>query len=126
MTDSFKLLGSYETTPQGQPLSFAPSIIAPINETKVLKVSHPDTITLDTDSAVPVSFGGATNAHIVILKSIGGKVKAAITSADGTAQLVPFDTYWILMSDTVPVTAITLTRVPGQLTTVRVFIGEKA
>lgn len=126
MTDSFKLLGSYETTPLGQPLSFAPNIIAQINESRTLKSSHPDTITLDTDSPVPVAFGGVTNAHIVILKAIGGKVRAAITSADGTAQLVPFDTYWILMSESVPVTAITLTRVPGQLTTVRIFIGEKA
>jgi hypothetical protein len=126
MADSFKLLGSYETTPLGQPLSFAPGVIAQINEGKTLKVSHTDTVTLDTDSPVSVSFGGVVNANIVILKAIGGKVRARITSSEGSAQAVPFDTYWILMSDTSPVTAFDLTRVAGTLTTVRVFLGEKS
>jgi hypothetical protein len=126
MADSFKLLGSYETAPLGQPLSFAPNVIAQISEGKTLKVKELADLTLSVDSAVAVPFGGVVNANVILLKATGGKVKARFTSADGTAQAIPFDTYLILMSDTVPFTAIDLTRVASTLTTVRVFLGEKS
>jgi hypothetical protein len=126
MADSFKLQGSYETTPLGQPTSFAASIVAPISESKTLRAKQLEDVNLGVDSPVSVPFGGVTSAHIVIMRAVGGKVKARITSADGTNQAVPFDTYWILMSESVPLTAIDLTRTPGTETTVRVFLGEKA
>jgi len=126
MADAFKLLGSYETSPLGQPLSFAPALIAQISESKTLKAAHPDTLLLTTDSPVSVAFGGVTNANVVILKAVGGKVVATVDSAAGAAQAVPFDTYWILMSEAAPLTAITLTRTAGIETTVRVFLGELA
>lgn len=126
MPDQFKLLGSYELTPLGNPLSFAPSVVATIDEAKQVQSKQITTHLLASDSPVDVDFGGVTNAHIVILKAVGGKVRARLTSADGTDQAVPFDTYFILMSETVPVTAIDLTRVSGVETTVRVFLAEKA
>jgi len=126
MADAFKLLGSYEVNPLTAPLSFAQVTVAPINEAKTLKVKSSTDVVLDVDTPVPVPFGGVANAHIVILKSTAGKVKARITSADGALQGVPFDTYWILMSDSEPITAIDLTRVAGVETTVRVFLAEKA
>jgi len=126
MADSFKLLGSYEVNPLGNPLSFAPQVVAQISESKTLKVKQVVDITLGVDTPVVVPFGGVVNANVVILKAIGGKVSAGVTSADGAAQAVPFDSYWILMSDSVPVTALALTRTAGVITTVRVFLGEKS
>ena len=126
MSDAFKLIGSYEVTPLSNPLSFAVSSVAPINESIQLKAKESTDVLLTVDSAVAAPFGGVTNAHIVILKAVGGKVKARITSADGATQSVPFDTYFILMSESVPVTAIDLTRVAATPTTVRVFLAEKA
>lgn len=126
MADAFKLAGSFEATPLTNPLSFAQAITAAISESVTLSARQSTDMTLSSDSAAPVAFGGVTNANVVILKSTGGKVKARITSADGAVQAVPFDTYWILMSDTVPITAIDLTRVAGVETTVRVFIAQKA
>jgi len=126
MADSFKLLGSYEWNPLGNPLSFAPVGIAQISEGKTLKVKQVADVELLVDTPVAVPFGGVVNAHIVILKATGGKVRARCTSADGALQAVPFDTYWILMSESVPLTAIDLTRVAGTVTTVRVFLGEKS
>jgi hypothetical protein len=126
MADAFKLLGSYETSPLGNPLSFAPNIIAQISESKTVKAKQIEDVTLDVDTPIAVPFGGVINAHIIILKATGGKVKARVTSADGAVQAIPFDTYWILMSESVPITAIDLTRVAGTLTTVRVFLAEKA
>lgn len=126
MADSFKLTGGYEVTPLSNPLSFAASIAAPINEARTMKAKTLTDVLLDADAPEAVAFGDVANANVVILKAIGGKVTAAITSADGNAQAIPFDTYLILMSETVPVTAITLTRVAGTETTVRVFLAEKA
>lgn len=126
MPDAFKLTGSYEATPLSNPLSFAPSVVAPINESKQVKAKEVGEVLLSTDSPVAVAFGGVVNANIIILKAIGGKVRARLTSTDGSTQAVPFDTYLILMSDSVAVTAIDLTRVAGTETTVRVFLAEKA
>lgn len=126
MADSFKLLGSYETTPLGNPLSFAPNVVAQISEGKTLKAKQLCDLSLEVDTPVVVPFGGVVNAHVILLKATGGKVKARLTSADGTQQSVPFDTYLILMSEAVPLTAIDLTRVAGTVTQVRVFLGEKS
>ncbi len=126
MADAFQLQGSYAVKPLSSPLSFAPSILADINESRTLKAKQVADMSLASDAAAAVDFGGVANANIVVLKAVGGKVAAAITSADGVAQVIPFDSYLILMSESVPITAITLTRVAGTVTTVRVFLGEKA
>jgi hypothetical protein len=126
LADSFKLLGSYDLNPLTAPLSFAQVQSAPINEAMTVKATMWTEMNLILDPAYTVNFGGVTNAHIVILKSTNGKVLATITTADGTSQVVPFDTYWILMSEASPVTALTLTRVAGVETTVRIFLAEQA
>lgn len=126
MADSFALQGSYGVTPLGNPVSFAPLIIAQISEGIQVKAKQVSEMVLSADAPATVDFGGVVNAHIVILKSTGGKVRARVTSADGVSQAVPFDTYWILMSEALPLTAIDLTRVAGAETTVRVFLAEKA
>lgn len=126
MADRFVLAGSYTTTPLGGTLSFDPNIDAPINEPLQLGKKKFDTIVLDVDTPVPVAFGGLSQAHVVILKAVGGgSVIARLTSADGALQIVPFDTYMILMSMGKPYTAIDLTRTPTDETEVRVFLGEE-
>lgn len=126
MADRFTLSGSYTTTPLGGEPSFDPNIDAPIDETIQLTKKHIDVISLTVDTPVVVNFGGVTNANIVVLKSTAGvKVRARITSADGTDQAVPFDTFLILMSMDEPITGIDLTREPAVETDVRVFLGEE-
>jgi hypothetical protein len=125
MSDRFVLSGSYVTTPLGGVQSFAQNIDALIDETTVLDKKYADTIELGVDTPVSIEFGGVTNAHVVILKAVGGKVRARVTSGDGAQQAIPFDTYIILMSMEEPITAIDLTRTPATLTTVRVFLGEE-
>ena len=107
-------------------LSFDPNIDAPINEPAQLVKKKFDTIVLDVDTPVPISFGGLSQANIVILKSVGGSsVRARFTSADGTLQSIPFDTYHFTMSMLKPFTAIDLTRTPATPTEVLVFLGEE-
>lgn len=126
MADAFKLSGSYDVTPLTQPLSFAPSIVAPINEARTMQAKTVTDVQLKADAPVAVAFGDVEEAHVVILKAVGGPVIAALTSDAGTEQLVPFDTYMILMSEEKPITSILLTRSPGIETQVRVFLSEKA
>jgi len=126
MADQFVLQGGYTSTPLGQPTSFAQMVETQIDESATLGAKHVDEVTLTVDTPVVVPFGGVINANVIILKAVGGKVRARLTSADGVAQSAPFDTYFILMSESVPVTALDLTRVAGVETTVRVFLGELA
>jgi hypothetical protein len=124
MADVFNLGGNYTTQPASGAPSADPSFIAPIDETMTLVHKHFDTIDLGSDLATPVDFGGVTNCHVAIIKTVGGKVMVRVTSADGTTQSIPVDQFFVVMSNTVPITAIDLTRVPGQVTTVKVFLGE--
>lgn len=127
MSDRFQLSGSYTTQPQGGEPSFDATIGATIDEVVTLGKKVLTEIALEVDTPVVVDFGGITNANVVILKSTSGvKVIARVTSTDGALQSIPFDTYWILMSTDVPITAIDLTRLAGAPTTVRVFLGEEA
>lgn len=126
MADAFKLLGSYEVDPLTSPASFAETDIAPINEVKNVQAKMSTVIDLAADAPVAIPFGSMPSVNIVILKSTGGKVIARFTSADGALQSIPFDTYLILMSDSVPFTAIDLTRVAGNETFVRVFIAQES
>jgi hypothetical protein len=126
MADAFKFNGSYETDPLGSATSFAATVIANINEARTLVHKQLSDIDLTVDAPVAIAFGGVTNAHAVLLKATGGKVKARLTSADGATQSIPFDSYLIVFSEAVPFTAIDLTRVAGVTTSVRAFLGEKS
>jgi len=80
---------------------------------------------LTGDGAVTVNFGGLTNAHVVVLRThLARKVLATLTSADGSAQVVPVNPSLVLFTNTTPVTALTLTRVSGIETTIDVLLGE--
>ena len=126
MADTFELSGGYTTTPLGGEPSFDPNIDAPIQEATQLARKYVDTVELGVDTPVALEFGGLDHANVVILKAVGGaSVKARYTSADGSQQAVPFDTYVILMSMNKPITAIDLTREPATPTTVRVFLGQE-
>jgi len=122
--DEFLLSGSYTTTPLSGEYSLTPSFTAPIDERIVLLYKSSQEYDLAVDTPVAVPFPGMTGANVVILKAVGGKVKARLTSADGTTQAIPFDSYLILMSLAYPITALDLTRTPATPTNVQVFLGQ--
>jgi len=127
MADKFQLIGSWGTTPQTSSLlaSGLPSILAPISESVSLSQKNPDDYTLTVDGAVPIAFGGVTNAHVVVI-FCDRKIKVRLTSADGATQSVPVDGMLLLISETVPFTAIDMTRVAAQETRVKTFLGQKS
>lgn len=126
MGDVFTLQGSYSVTPLSPPASGDFDVIAAIDERVVLQRKHADSIDLAADPAQAVNFGGVQNAHVVVLKSLGGKVNAILTTSAGVAQVIPFETFLVLINLTAPATALSLQRVVGTLTTVKVFLGERA
>lgn len=130
MPDQFTLSGQYGTTPSaGGIASGIAAITVPLLEQLNLVAKHYDSITLGTDAPTSVEFGGVVNAHVVVLKATGGKVRARITTTDGAQQAVPCDDLVIIISrgstgTPAPATAIDLTRVPGVSTVVEVFLGQ--
>lgn len=126
MADIFNLSGSYSTSPASGFPSGDPVIDAAIAESMVLSSKAFTTVNLDADGAESVSFGDLDEAHVIILRAVGGKVMARFTSADGATQAVPFDEFFAVISSSVPFTALDLTRVAGTSTKVNVFLGEKA
>ena len=126
MAYQFALTGGYTNTPLDGVPSLAPNVDAPLDESMVITKKTEYDVDLTVDAPVAVQFGGVVNAHVIIVKTIGGKVKVRLTSADGAQQSVPVDSTIILISQSVPITAIDLTRVPATPTQVRVYLGERA
>jgi len=114
-------------TPASGSPSAAPTVSAPIDETMVLKrAPSVSEYELTSDAVQAVAFGPAVNAHVIVIKSVGGKIKARLTSADGATQAIAVDSFSVIISESVPYTALDLTRVSGVTTTVKVLLGEKA
>lgn len=130
MSDVFKLHGDVSLGGSGgcgSSSSGSPNVIMSLDETMALaKAAVVGEYSLTTDAVQVVSFGGIASAALVIIKVIGGKVKARLTSADGATQAIPVDSLALILSGSVPYTALDLTRVPGVSVVVKVTLGEKA
>lgn len=125
MADVFTLAGSYSVEPASGSPSGDPEIATPLEEAVNIDEKSVVKMVLASDSPAAVAFGAITNAHIVFIRARGGKVRVRLTSADGSQQSVPADPLLLVISQTVPITAIDLTRLAGVETTVQVFLGEK-
>lgn len=123
----FTLQGNWSACPQtgGLLASGAIKDSSPISEQVTLQQKNEGSYQLTVDSPVVVDFGGCTNASVIMIVA-DRKIDVTLTSADGTAQVIPVDGRLDLISRSVPYTAISLTRVAAQLTNVNVFVGMKA
>lgn len=130
--DTLHLQGSLISTPPGVPPSAALGFeIATIDETLYLAHKSGDSIDLTTDAPFSVPFAGLTKCNFLYIKSVGGKVRVRVTSVDGSQQSYPVSSLLILFADTnggvdPVISAIDITRVAGQLTSVTYVIGEQA
>jgi hypothetical protein len=126
MADIFQIDGTYTTKPTvGNPSAF-PSLVAPLAESLQLGNKSVQSFELDADAPENVQFPDGFVCNVLVVKATGGKVRVRITSSDGATQAVPVDGLFILISESVGLTAIDLTRVSGVLTNVEVFMGEVA
>lgn len=81
-------------------------------------------IALTSDSPTAVALDGMTEIHVIYLEA-DQPVTVVVTSTAGTAQSIPVESMH-LVSRAVPITAISLVRVAGQATTVRLILGQEA
>lgn len=123
MSSLFTLLGSYQATPPVRSTTETTDVGQAFELRALLTRKHYDEIDILSNSPVTVAFGGVTNAHYVVIQS-DQKVQVKLTSTDGAAQIVPVDNLLILSAYLVPITAITLVRLAGVDTRVKVFLGE--
>jgi hypothetical protein len=86
-------------------------------------------LSVDTPVAVPVLVAAngpfVSGAHVLVIKPLGGKVVARLTTADGAIQSIPVDGFLSLISLSSPITALDFIRVAGVSTTVKLFMAEK-
>lgn len=80
---------------------------------------------LSADSAQTVALGALTEINVLQIRVVGNKVRVRITSSDGTSQAIPVDSFLCIVSDSVSITAVDLTRTAGSETTVYVTICQK-
>lgn len=124
-----RLNGSITITPLGGrlmgPASGVPSTEVPLDEPIALSAYMVQSLVLDTDSPMSVPFGGVASVNFLSVKAIDEKVRVRLTSADGSSQSVPVDGLLVVQTDSVPITAIDVTRVTGIQTTVEVILGQK-
>ena len=123
------------TAPQvGSTFSSGQSVIdVPLNEVVTLSLQSTQVIELITDDTVDVLLPGPSSANpgaplanCILIKIIGPRVVATITTADAEGpQVIPIDPLLILNSESVsPITDLTLTRTPGVDTFAYIFLGQ--
>jgi hypothetical protein len=80
---------------------------------------------LSADSAQTVALGALSAVNVLQIRVVGNKVRVRITSSDGTSQAIPVDSFLCIVTDSVSITAVDLTRTAGSETTVYVTICQK-
>ncbi|HUK32941.1 MAG TPA: hypothetical protein VLV86_03460 [Vicinamibacterales bacterium] len=126
MADTLSFSGSVCIAPAVGYPSGQTDLGTPICEQLSLIQSFQSNYTLSSDSPVTVNFAGLASAAFWFVKVTGGEVNVTITSAAGTAQVVPVDSLQIGFSRSVPITAMTLTRTPGTTSLVNIILGQSA
>jgi ribosomal protein L10 len=127
VSDKYQLVGSWGTTPQTGSLlaSGATALQTPVNESVTLSQKNFDDYDLVVDTPVAVAFGGVASANVVNV-FCNRPITVRLTRASASQQSIAVDGWLMLGSKTDPYTAIDLTRVPGQETLVKVFLGQKS
>jgi hypothetical protein len=129
MADTLTLTGTLQTAPTNPSASGLTAVVCAISEAMTLATKGiPGEYDLTSDSPQSVSFGALAHINVLQVKVNGGgpAVTVTVTSAAGTSQAWPCDSFLYLESQSVNITAVTLTRPPGVETFVDVFIGQAA
>jgi hypothetical protein len=124
--DVFTLKGSFATRPASGSPSGEFNVATPVDVVVALKRKAIIELDLTSDGVQNVDLGALAGINVLQIQSVGGKVLLRATSADGSAQAIPVDPYFSLITLSVPLTALSVERVAGTLTSVKIFLGERA
>lgn len=123
--DTFQLKG--RLTVVHPPTSTDPSgdfdISAEILERLAVSRRLATAVVLAADPAETLNMADITSAAIVMIKA-DHPITVAVTTTAGAAQVIGGVTFWFVRCADAPITAITLQRAAGTLTTCRVVLAE--
>src|SRR5258708_34520060 len=99
------------------PANNAIQVALPPSLTNYLRSFRSENIDLAADGLTSIAFPpGMTGCNVMYFAVIGGsKVDLTLSSADGTAQVVPVDPLILQYMNSVPLTAISATRAAGEI-----------
>jgi len=128
MADTLTLTGTLQTAPTNPSASGLTGVVSQLAEALTLQTKGiPGEYDLTSDSPQSVSFGALPVVNVLWVKvNGGGPVTVSVTSAAGTSQAWPVDSFLCLFTQRVNITAVTLTRPAGVESFVDVFIGQAA
>jgi hypothetical protein len=126
MSEVFSFASNFQTVPSGGSscCSDGPDTNESINFRALLASHQSKAVQLTSDSSFAVGFDG-TIANVLIIQS-DQRILASYTSTLVASQVIPVDPFNIIVSRTAPFSALVLTRQPGILTNVRIFMGQIA
>ena len=125
MSETLRISGELTSKPlSGNPSGQANTVI-PIDESMGIGLPLYTSLVLNTDAVQSINMGTLASVNTLLIRSIGGKVRVRITSADGSTQSIPCDPIMFLMSRSVDITALDIMRVPGVQTQVLIYMGQK-
>lgn len=125
MAEKLQFVGLLESAPFAATAQGA-KFTANFDERMTLDHSLATSFELTADAPVNVPFGALDLVNVVYVRCVGGKVRLRVTSADGTSQSLPVDPYCVILSASVGITALDVTRVAATPTTVTILIGKKS
>ena len=125
MSGVLSVTGELVVGPTHHPTEESADVAILLEEVVGVRASIVDEYLLSDDNWRAVGLGSLTGAHVVFLKAVGAKAVARLTSAEGSQQLVPVDTVALLISESVPFTAIDVQRTTGIETIVKIFLAER-
>jgi len=119
--------GSVTATPNQSDQNGISSYAVPIDQSFVLQdIKAGSAYVLTGDAPRTVSIDPCLNATFVVLKVVGGYVRATLSPTSEQPFSVRVDPYLYVRCDSDPITAITIQRPPATEVTVHVFIGQRS
>lgn len=127
MSETLLLTGQLSTNPTHSSCGEDPdhSMVVTLQEAMSITAKQSIAFTVPSDAAFPIDLSATPNVNALFIDA-SAKVKLTITTADGATQVIPVDPMMIWFSASVPITALSITRVPSTDTTVRLILGDKA
>jgi hypothetical protein len=111
MSDTLTLTGQLAIAPDSTAeadLSGDFAIKVPFSETLTLSRKDSRTIVLDDTSPLVVNVSTIGSIHALVIRT-SAAITATLTSASGAAQVIPVNGLFVLLTETIPITAISLT-----------------
>ena len=126
-TCTLQLSGSLKVTPppSASDNSLNPQILAQVLEQLPVNVKSYDEYVLSSDSPQVINFAGLAQAQALMVKVMpgGGPVTCQVSSPAGATQDIPADPFAFIIAAGAAFTALSVTRTPGILTTIRVLLA---